>query len=85
MLKCMTNKSGDLRHPAWLHWRKVILDLVVFYDRVMASVDKGKGTDAIYLDICEVFDMVPPWHAYLYTGERVDLKGGLFIGQGIGW
>ena len=33
-------------------------NLVAFYGRVIASVDKGRATD-IYINVCKTFDMIP--------------------------
>ncbi|KAJ7417745.1 Ig heavy chain V region C3-like protein [Willisornis vidua] len=74
VLKHMKDREviGDNQH-SFSRGKSWLTNPVAIYDGATTSVDKGRATDAIYLDFCKAFDMAPP-NILLskFEGDRVD-------------
>ena len=60
MLKQMEDREliRDCQH-GFTRGKLCLTNLVAFYDRATASVNKGKATDVTYMDFCKDFDTAP--------------------------
>ena len=59
MLKQMQEEVIQGSHHNFSKGRSYVTNLMAFDNGVPTSVDKGKETDVICLDLCKAFNMIP--------------------------
>lgn len=60
MLRHMESKEViDYSQQGFTKSKLCLKNLVTFYEEVTVTVDMGKATEVICLDLCKIFDTVP--------------------------
>jgi len=73
-LRHVQNKVMQNSQHSFTKDRSYLVNLVALYDRATASINKGRLINGIYINFCEVFDMIP--HSILISDlERHGSEG----------
>jgi len=66
--------SGEMSQCGFNKCKSCLIYIVTFYYGIIASMEKGRATNAIYLDFSKAFDMVPH-NSLLFKLERYGCDG----------